>query len=119
VAFQLTQFLASYKLAAGKLIGLRDDRLVTRKNIFEGKIKRAVQASKAGNDGTKVWDEVATAYKNWALNERPYQILEGSAAPGSTLFAIARHIVPHEDPGTGRVKARRLKSRCLLNIWRN
>lgn len=99
----LTSFLASYKLAAGKLIGLRDDRLVTRKNVFEGKIKRAVQASKAGNDGTKVWDEVAAAYKNWTLNERPYQILEASAAPGSTLFAIARHIVRHEDPGQERV----------------
>ena len=99
----LTSFLSSYKLAAGKLIWLRDDRLVTRKTVFEGKIKRAVQASKAGNDGTKVWDEVATAYKNWTLNERPYQILEASAAPGSALFAIARHIVRHEDPGQERV----------------
>ena len=95
----LTAFLSSYKLAAGKLIGLRDDRLVTRKTVFEGKIKRAIQASKAGNEGTKVWDEVATAYKNWTPNERPYQILEGSAAPGSALFVIARHIVRHEDPG--------------------
>jgi hypothetical protein len=99
----LTEFLASYKLAAGKLIGLRDDRLVTRKNVFEGKIRRAVQASKAGADGTKVWDDVAAAYKNWTPNERAYQILEASPAPGSTLFSIARHIVRQEEPGGARV----------------
>jgi hypothetical protein len=99
----LTSFLSSYKIAAGKLIGLRDDRLVTRKTVFEGKIKRAVQASKSGNEGTKVWDEVAAAYKNWTLNERPYQILEASAASGSALFAIARHIIRHEDPGQEHV----------------
>jgi V8-like Glu-specific endopeptidase len=99
----LTSFLASYKLAAGKLIGLRDDRLVTRKTVFESKIKRAVQASKAGADGAKVWDEVATAYKNWTIYERPYQILEGSPAPGSVLFRMARNIVRHEEAGEGQI----------------
>jgi len=39
---------------------------------------------------------VATAYKNWAPFERPYQILEGSPAPGSSLFRIARQIVRSE-----------------------
>lgn len=99
----LTDLLAQYKITAGKLIGLRDDRLIARKTNFEGKIKRAVQASKAGTDGTKIWDEVAAAYKSWTPFERPYQILESDPAPGSTLFRMARRIVRGEDPGTGAV----------------
>lgn len=93
----LTSLLSQYKIAAGKLIGLRDDRLVARKTIFEGKIRHAVERDPAlGMAGGKVWDEVATAYKNWAPFERPYQILEGSPAPGSTLFRIARQTVRSE-----------------------
>jgi hypothetical protein len=97
----LTSLLTEYKLAAGKLIGLRDDRLVARKTIFEGKIRHAVERDPAlGMAGGKVWDEVATAYKNWVPFERPYQILEGSPAPGSNLFRIARQIVRGEPGAT-------------------
>ncbi len=39
----LTGFLESYKSAAGKLIGLRDDRLVLRKTVFDLKIQHAVE----------------------------------------------------------------------------
>jgi hypothetical protein len=93
----LTSLLAQYKIAAGQLIGLRDDRLVARKTIFDGKIRHAVERDPAlGMAGGKVWDEVATAYKNWASFERPYQILEGSPAPGSTLFRIARQKIRSE-----------------------
>jgi len=93
----LTSLLSTYKIAAGKLIGLRDDRLVARKTIFEGKVRHTVERDPAlGMAGGKVWDEVATAYKNWAPFERPYQILEGSPAPGSSLFRIARQIVRSE-----------------------
>ena len=93
----LTSLLSTYKIAAGKLIGLRDDRLVARKTIFENKIRHTVERDPAlGMAGGKVWDEVATAYKNWAPFERPYQILEGSPAPGSSLFRIARQIVRSE-----------------------
>ncbi|HTB15167.1 MAG TPA: S46 family peptidase [Bryobacteraceae bacterium] len=92
-----TALLSEYKIAAGKLIGLRDDRLVARKTIFEGKIRHTVERDPAlGMAGGKVWDEVATAYKNWAPFERPYQILEGSPAPGSTLYRIARDKSPAE-----------------------
>lgn len=93
----LTSLLSQYKIAAGKLIGLRDDRLVARKTIFEGKIRHTVERDPAlGMAAGKVWDEVATAYKNWAPFEKPYQILEGSPAPGSALFRIAREIVRAE-----------------------
>jgi len=93
----LTQFLTSYKLAAGKLIGLRDDRLIARKTVFEGKIRRSVDRdAKIGAQAGKVWDEVEAAYKNWTPFERPYQLLEESPAPGSNLFRIARAEVRHE-----------------------
>jgi hypothetical protein len=93
----LTALLSEYKIAAGKLIGLRDDRLVARKTIFEGKIRHTVERDPAlGMAGGKAWDEVANAYKNWAPFEKPYQILEGSPAPGSALYHIARQTVRGE-----------------------
>ncbi len=98
----LTSLLKAYKIVAGELIGLRDDRLVARKTIFEGKIRHAVERDPAlGMSGGKVWDEVAAAYKNWAPFEKPYQILEGSSAPGSSLFRIARQIVRSEPVDAG------------------
>jgi hypothetical protein len=94
----LTEFLENYKSAAGKLIGLRDDRLVLRKTAFDLKIRHAVESDpKLGTVGGKVWDQVAAAYKTWAPFEKPYQILEGSPAPGSNLFRIARQLVRLRD----------------------
>ncbi len=93
----VTQLVSEFKSDAGKLIGLRDDRLVTRKTTFEGKIKRAVQNDpKLGADAAKVWDDVAAAYKKWAPYEKPYQVLESAAAPGSKLFQQARRKVRGE-----------------------
>ncbi len=86
--------LEAYKSAAGKLIGLRDDRLVSRKTNFDAKIRRAVEADpKLGTEAGKVWDQVAAAYKNWTPNEKAYQVLEAEPAPGSNLFRIARGLV--------------------------
>jgi len=98
----LTDFLESYKAAAGKLIGLRDDRLVLRKTAFDLKIRHAVENDpKLGTAGGKLWDQVAAAYKAWARFEKPYQLLEGSPAPGSNLFRIARQLVRlREEPGS-------------------
>jgi hypothetical protein len=93
----LTPLVNSFKRDGGKLIGLRDDRLVARKTLFEQKIRRAVENdSKLGADATKVWDEVASAYKKWTPFVKPYEILEGSPAPGSRLFQIARAAVRGE-----------------------
>jgi hypothetical protein len=93
----LSALLTEYKTDAGKLIGLRDDRLVTRKTAFEGKIRRAVEGNaKLGAEAGKVWDEIAAAYRKWRPYEKPYQILEASAARGSRLFHSARQIVRGE-----------------------
>jgi hypothetical protein len=99
----LAGFLSDYKIDAGKLIGLRDDRLVTRKTVFEGKIRRAVQASKLGTDAGKVWDDLAAAYKSWAPHEKAYQMLESSPDPGSNLFRAARRIVRKEEGEPGEM----------------
>lgn len=81
----LPSLVALFKTEAGKLIGLRDDRLVSRKTNFEGKIKRAVDT-----EGAKTWDEVAAAYKKWTPFEKPYQVLEEFPALGSQLYRNAR-----------------------------
>ncbi len=87
----LSGLLNAYKSAAGRLIGLRDDRMVNRKTTFENKIKRAVENDpKLGLSATKVWDDISMAYRFWTPFEKPYEILEGSPAPGSILFHIAR-----------------------------
>jgi hypothetical protein len=96
----LKDLLATYKSVIGKLIGLRDERMQIRKTLFEQKIRNAVERDpKLGTEGGKVWDAVATAYKSWGHFERPYQILDGSPAPGSTLFRIARKIVEGQELG--------------------
>jgi hypothetical protein len=103
-AATLRTLLEIYKTSAGKLIGLRDDRLVLRKTSFDLKIRHAVERDpKLGSAAGKVWDEIATAYKNWAPQEKAYQILEGAPAPGSELFRIARQIVRGETPDAGPV----------------
>jgi hypothetical protein len=90
----LTTFLAEYKTTAGKLIGLRDDRLVTRKTAFDLRIRRAVEGNpKLGMDAAKVWDEVDAAYKRWGQQDKNYQLLEQDPAPGSELYNIARELV--------------------------
>ncbi len=118
----MTTLLTSYKLAVGKLIGLRDDRLGTLKSNFESKVKRAVQDSfqgkqgdfqrkqqsnnpkdnsgpdiskdaKANQDAAKAWDDVSMALMTWKPFEKPYQILTESPAPGSALYQIARQLI--------------------------
>src|SRR5579863_86309 len=112
----LTALLSVYKIAAGKLIGLRDDRLVVRKTIFEGKIRHAVERDPAlGMAGGKVWDQVAAAYKNWAPFEKPYQILEGSPAPGSSLFRMARQKIRSEPVDQGIVIDERVEILMLTS----
>ena len=93
----LSALLMAFKSEAGKLIGLRDDRLVLRKTAFEAKIRRVVEGNaKLGAEAAKVWDEVANAYKKWKPFEKQYQLLEAYPAPGSRLYRMARQIVRGE-----------------------
>ena len=93
---QHTQFglSNSYKSNAGKLIGLKDDRLMARRQNFEKKLRNSVENDpKLGTEAGKVWDEIAAAYKAWTPYEKPYEILAAPGAQGSTLFRMARQIV--------------------------
>ena len=93
-AAELSTLGMAYKYDAGLLIGLRDERILIRKTNFEKRLRSAVEHDpKLGTAGGKVWDDVATAYKEWAPFEKPYQILEQPAAEGSTLFGIARQVL--------------------------
>ena len=93
----LSAMLTVFKSDAGKLIGLRDDRLVARKTAFEGKIRRTVEGNaKLGAEAGKVWDEIAAAYRKWRPYDKSYEILEADAAPGSRLFRMARQTVRGE-----------------------
>jgi hypothetical protein len=90
----LTSFWNSWKSSAGKFIGLKDDRLMARKQNLDRRLRKAVESdTKLGTEAGKVWDEVATAYKNWAPNEKTYQVLERPHAVGSSLFRLARILV--------------------------
>ncbi|HEY1497479.1 MAG TPA: S46 family peptidase [Candidatus Solibacter sp.] len=93
----LSGFSNRYKSSAGKLIGLKDQRLMARKLGFERRLRKSVENDpKLGEEAAKVWDQVALAYKNWAPMERAYELLEQPAAQGSALFRIARNIVRHQ-----------------------
>ncbi|HLK66509.1 MAG TPA: S46 family peptidase [Bryobacteraceae bacterium] len=96
----LSAYGNAYKTTAGKLIGLKDDRLMARKQNFERKLRASVEHDpKLGTEAGKVWDEVTTAYKNWTPFEKPFEVLERPAAQGSTLFQIARQIVRISEEG--------------------
>ncbi|HYW44370.1 MAG TPA: S46 family peptidase [Bryobacteraceae bacterium] len=90
----LLGFDNTWKTTAGKLIGLKDDRLMARKQNFEKKLRNAVSHDpKLGTDAAKVWDEVAAAYKNWTPFEKPYEVLENPGPQGSSLLRMARQIL--------------------------
>lgn len=93
-ARMLSLLATTYKSNAGKLIGLKDDRLMARKQNFDKRLRSAVQNDpKLGAEAAKVWDEIAAAYKAWTPYEKPYEVLERPGAEGSTLFRIARQIL--------------------------
>ena len=80
----LSELGAAYKNTAGHLIGLKDERLIARKENFEKKLRLAVgHDPKLGAEGAKVWDEVATAYKNWTPSEKAYEVLVRPGALGT------------------------------------
>jgi hypothetical protein len=87
----------AYKSDAGKLIGLKDTRLMARKQNLDKRLRSSVANDpKLGAEAAKVWDEIAAAYKSWTPYEKAYQVLERPAAEGSQLFRMARQAVRRE-----------------------
>ena len=67
---------------------------MARKQNLDRRLRKAVESdAKLGPEAAKVWDEVATAYKAWAPNEKTYEVLERPHALGSSLFRLARMLV--------------------------
>jgi Peptidase S46 len=97
----LTSFRNTYKFSAGKFIGLKDDRLMARKQNLDRRLRKAVESdAKLGTEAGKVWDEVGKAYREWTPFEKPYEVLERPHAIGSSLFRLARILVRWNDERT-------------------
>jgi hypothetical protein len=96
----------AYKSDAGRLIGLKDTRLMARKQNLDKRLRSSVANDpKLGAEAAKVWDEIAAAYKSWTPYEKAYQVLERPAAEGSQLFRMARQAVRRESDGKASAQA--------------
>ena len=87
----------TYKAMSGFLAGLRDPKLMDRKQEEERRLRAAIdddpeKKSKFG----KLWDEVAAAYKEYATFFKPYYLLEG-APDDVQLLSIARSVVRYAE----------------------
>jgi len=95
----LSEYGNAFKATAGKLIGLKDERLMARKQNFERKLRSSVEHDpKLGTEAGKVWDEVTAAYKNWTPNERAYQVLVRPGPIGSAYLSAAKDVARQADP---------------------
>ena len=82
-----------YKAVSGFDAGLKDPELMRRKREDEQKLRAAIASDpeKQKKFGD-IWDQVTTAYKEYAAIFKPYYLLE--ATPNdSNLFVIARRVV--------------------------
>jgi hypothetical protein len=87
----------TYKSVAGRYIGLKDDRLMARKQNLDRRLRNSVEHDpKLGAPAGKIWDEVATAYRNWTPFERPFDVLERPGPIGSALLETARRRLRNE-----------------------
>ena len=87
----------TYKSVMGFQAGLRDPGLMERKRDEERKLRTAIDANpETRQKFGKIWDDIAAAYKEYALLFKPYYLFEG--APGdSQLFSVARTIVRYAE----------------------
>src|SRR5206468_7795123 len=88
---------SAYKSAAGKFIGLKDDRLMARQQNLDKRLRNSVERDpKLGASAGKVWDEVAAAFKNWTPFDKAFAVLERPGPFGSTLLENARRRLRNE-----------------------
>jgi hypothetical protein len=94
----LLMFQNSVKARKGFESGLLDKGLMDRKRAEETKLRAAVK-----NDPAKqkqfgaIWEQVATAYAEFAKIFTPYTLIEQRVAIGSDLLRIAREIVRYAE----------------------
>jgi hypothetical protein len=87
----------SFKAISGFEAGLRDTSLMDRKRADERKLRSAIadDPAKQAKYGT-LWDEVAAAYRAYALFFKPYYLLEADPSD-SELLAVARRVVRYAE----------------------
>jgi hypothetical protein len=117
----ISSFWNTWKSSAGKYIGLKDDRLMARKQNLDRRLRKAVESdAKLGVEAGKVWDEVAKAYREWTPFEKSYEVLERQHAIGSSLFLLARMLVRSNDerskPNDQRLAEYRDSSRTAMEL---
>ena len=84
----------SYKAYTGFLRGLREPGLINRKKDDEQTLRAQVDKDpKTRAEYSKVWTDVAAAYKAYAAFYKQYWLLERGAPLGSDMLRIARDIV--------------------------
>jgi hypothetical protein len=83
----------SRKALRGRLAGLLDPDLMTRKKDAENRLRTAVQQDPQwrGTDGA--WDRIQSAQRQISLNLKRFNLLEEGAGFNSTLFGIARTLL--------------------------
>ncbi len=84
----------SYKAYAGYLAGLHDSKLMDRKRDEERRLRASIADDPAKQKQFgKIWDEVASAYRQYAEFYKPYALFEGQATRGSDMLTLAREIL--------------------------
>jgi hypothetical protein len=109
----------SLKAYRGFLVGLRDPDLMRRKQEEERKLRAAVDRDPAlQREFGTVWDEVASAYREYRKFYQRYWLLESSGIQASALFPIARHVLrlPEEKARPNEQRLREYRESNLPSI---
>jgi hypothetical protein len=87
----------SRKARVGGLQGLQDPAVMAMKKDIEKKLRAEVEKNPDLRDAGDAWDIVAKVQKVRAANIRRFQMLEGGAGFGTSLFGYARTLVRAAD----------------------
>jgi len=88
----------SFKAYTGFLAGLRDASLMGRKAQDEQRLRKSIadDPAKQKQFGA-IWDEISSAYGDFAKFYKPYWLLERGATRGSELLVIARTVLRYAE----------------------
>jgi hypothetical protein len=87
----------SFKELDGFEQGLKDPKLMARKEQEEQNLRAAIDSDPARKKKFgELWDEISTAYREYAAFFKPYYLLE-AAPDNSDLFAISRNVVRYAE----------------------
>ncbi len=99
----------SFKAYTGFIRGLNDPSLMAQKAKEERDLRDAIQKNPSDREKFgKLWDEVQTAYAEYAKFYRRYYVLERYATWDSTLLGLARDILRYSEE-TSKPNGERLR----------